>query len=164
MAYEAYVTVEATKQGKFKGESIRDKHKDKVAMIDFSYEVISPRDLATGQPSGKRQHKPIVVTKEAGASSPLALAACCSNEILKSVLFEFFKSGKDGKEYCYQTIKLTNATLCSFKQYTGQAGGAKHEEGYDTHELEEWQFTFQKIEITNNDGKTSAFDDWAQAG
>ncbi|MEO5641004.1 MAG: hypothetical protein ABIQ98_04470 [Sphingomicrobium sp.] len=35
-----------------------------------AYQVISPRDLATGQASGKRMHKPFVVTKEWGASSP----------------------------------------------------------------------------------------------
>jgi hypothetical protein len=33
-------------------------------------DVKSPRDLATGQASGKRMHKPFVITKEWGASSP----------------------------------------------------------------------------------------------
>ena len=35
-----------------------------------AYEVTSPRDLATGQASGKRMHKPIVITKELDAASP----------------------------------------------------------------------------------------------
>ena len=34
------------------------------------YSFVSPRDLATGQASGKRMHKPFVTTKEWGAASP----------------------------------------------------------------------------------------------
>lgn len=30
----------------------------------------------------------------------------------------------------------------------------------DTHELEEVSFTFERIEITNQAGKTMAMDDW----
>jgi hypothetical protein len=35
-----------------------------------SYEVKSPRDVATGQASGKRQYAPIKIVKEWGAASP----------------------------------------------------------------------------------------------
>jgi hypothetical protein len=35
MAYEFYVSVEGTKQGKFKGESVREQHKDKIAGISL---------------------------------------------------------------------------------------------------------------------------------
>lgn len=33
--------------------------------------VVSPRDAASGLPTGKRQHKPMVITKELDKSSPL---------------------------------------------------------------------------------------------
>ena len=35
-----------------------------------SHEIKSPRDLASGQATGKRMHKPFTVTKEWSASSP----------------------------------------------------------------------------------------------
>ena len=35
-----------------------------------SYQIVSPRDVATGQSSGKRMHKPFVITKEWGAAPP----------------------------------------------------------------------------------------------
>lgn len=158
MAYEFYVSIEGTKQGKFKGESVRDAHKAKFAAIGFNYEVISPRDLASGQASGKRQHKPIVVTKEWGASSPQIFQALTTNEVLKSVLFEFIRTTAEGAEEIHHTIKLTNATINSLKQYIQTA--AKHEDAYDVHELEDVAFTFQKIEIDNKLGKTSSGDDW----
>jgi type VI secretion system secreted protein Hcp len=164
MAYEFYVTVEGTKQGKFKGESIRDAHKEKIGGLSFEYEIVSPRDAATGQASGKRQHKPITITKEWGPSSPQIFQALATNEVLKKVLFEFFKTDDSGKEVCYQTIALENGTISKLRQYSGQAGGAKHGEEHDTHELEDVSFTFQKITMTNNTGKTAASDDWKAEG
>lgn len=41
------------------------------AQAAASHEIKSPRDVATGQASGKRMHKPITITKEWSASSPL---------------------------------------------------------------------------------------------
>jgi hypothetical protein len=38
--------------------------------ISFTYDVKSPRDVATGQASGKRTHKPIKIIKEWDATSP----------------------------------------------------------------------------------------------
>jgi hypothetical protein len=40
-----------------------------------SYQVIGPRDVATGQASGKRMHKPLTVVKEWVAASPELAAA-----------------------------------------------------------------------------------------
>ena len=36
-----------------------------------SHTITSPRDVATGQASGKRQHQPVRITKEWGAASPV---------------------------------------------------------------------------------------------
>jgi type VI secretion system secreted protein Hcp len=159
MAYEFYITIEGTKQGKFKGESIRDKHKDKLEGLAFEWKVQSPRDIATGQASGKRQHLPIKVTKEWGAASPQIFHALCTNEVLKSVLFEFVRTTAEGAEEIHHTIKLTNATVSELHPYIGMA---KHEERTDVHELEEVSFTYQKIEIENKIAKTMAVDDWTK--
>lgn len=43
---------------------------DNGAITHSSYQIVSPRDVATGQASGKRMHKPFVITKEWGAASP----------------------------------------------------------------------------------------------
>lgn len=152
-AYEFYVTIQGSKQGKFKGESLQ--HKDKIPALSFSYEVKAPRDVATGQASGKRTHEPIVVTKEWGASSPQIFAALVGNEPLKSVLFEFVATRSTGVEEVYHTIKLTNASIATYKQYT------HHVDAGHTYELEDVGFTFQMIEIENKDGSTAASDNWA---
>jgi type VI secretion system secreted protein Hcp len=167
MAFQAHVSIKGKKQGQFKGEGIQDKRKDKwIPVLSFTSEVQSPRDIATGQPSGKRQWRPIKITKEWGAASPQGLVSCSTNEVLPEVTFEFTKTNADGAEYVYQTVKLTDATLCAINRFTGGndvEGGtsSRHTAALDTMELEEWNFTFRKIEVTDNDGKTSFSDDWA---
>jgi len=165
MAYEFYVSVEGTKQGKFKGESIREAHKEKLAGLSYSHEITSPRDVATGQASGKRQHGPVTITKEWGPATPQIFQALVTNEVLKSVLFEFIHTTPDGLEEVYHTVKLTNATVAKVRQVTGtgeSAASAKTTATFDTHELEEVSFTYQAIEVENLPGQTSASDDWTR--
>jgi type VI secretion system secreted protein Hcp len=151
-----YVTIEGTKQGKFKGESVRGpQNQDKLEGLRFFYQVTSPRDVATGQASGKRQHSDMIFTKEWGAASPQIYQAMVTNEVLKSVVFEFVKPNQRGQEIVFQTIKLTNAAVSSVKQYIEFSTPG---EPPDPRALEDVGFTFQKIEITNNEGRTSAED------
>lgn len=39
--------------------------------ITFEQEIVSPRDAASGLPTGKRMHKPFTITKELDKSSPV---------------------------------------------------------------------------------------------
>lgn len=160
MAYEFYVTVEGIKQGGFKQETPREKHEGKIPGISFHYKVESPRDSASGMASGKRTHHPVAFVKEWGASTPQFFQALCTNESLKSVLFEFVKTDSNGEEYVYHTIKLVNASVSEIHQYL--EGDAKQDQSHDLHELEEISFTFQRIEMESKDGKTMAVDDWYQ--
>jgi len=167
MAFQAHMAVKGTKSGQFKGEGTQDKRKDKwMPVLEFSMGIQSPRDIATGQPSGKRQFRPVGVVKEWGAASPQGLTSCATNEVLPTVNFEFSKTNPNGEEYVYQTVTLTNATISLISRYTGSEGGtegsgsAKHTQAVDTMELERWEFTFQKIEVADNDGKTSFMDNW----
>jgi type VI secretion system secreted protein Hcp len=164
MAYQFYVTIQGTKQGKFKGavagvpKARGSAGSGKIAGVRFLFQTTSPHDVATGQASGKRQYKPIQITKEWDASSPQLFQALVNNEVLKSVLFEFVKTDASGKEFVYHTIKLTNATVSELKAYldlTDTTG-----DPYDAHELEDVSFAFQKIEMENKEAKTAAADDW----
>lgn len=166
MAHEFYVTIEGKKQGAFKGESPREVHKEKLAGISYSHSIVSPRDIATGQASGKRQHGPISIVKEWGAASPQLFQALCTNEVLTKVLFEFIHTTDVGEEEVYQTITLANATVSKITYNTGGIGSSaatsKSAGQYDTKELEEISFTYQRIEIENKVGQTMASDDWTQ--
>jgi type VI secretion system secreted protein Hcp len=102
-------------------------------------------------------HQPVVITKQWGASSPQIFQAHVTNELLKAVVIEFVRVNPKGQEYVFQMIKLTNATISSIRQYANVANAG--EPVYPVG-LEDIAFTFQKIEIINQDGKTQAMDDW----
>ena len=155
MAFEFYVTIEGTKQGLLKGESVREAHQDKMAGLAFHYQVSSPRDAASGMATGKRQHQPITFVKEWGAASPQLFTAAVTNEQLKSVVFEFVRTNDNGEEYVFHTIKLGTAVITSIEQYIDEVPP----EGRDTVGKEKVSLTFQRIEIENADGKTSAIDE-----
>src|SRR4249920_960420 len=65
-----YISVKGQKQGPFKGEALQKGAEGKIAGLKFRHELMSPRDPASGLPTGKRQHRPVIITKEWGAASP----------------------------------------------------------------------------------------------
>jgi type VI secretion system secreted protein Hcp len=157
MAYEFYVTVEGSKQGKLKGESPRESHRDKLPGLGFHYSVGSPRDAGSGLATGRRTHQPVSFVKEWGAASPQLFTALTTNEVLKSVLFEFVRTNDNGEEYVFHTVKLSDARVTDIEQYVDLA--TVQGPSTDTLPLEKIAFTFQRIELENVDGKTSAIDD-----
>jgi type VI secretion system secreted protein Hcp len=156
MAYEFYVTVEGSKQGKLKGESPRESHRDKVTGISLHYSVSSPREAGSGLATGRRTHQPVWFVKEWGAATPQLFQALSTNEVLKSVLFEFVRTNDNGEEYVFHTIKLSDARVTEIEQYVDLATTQPQDLG----PLEKVSFTFQRIELENRDGKTMAIDDW----
>ena len=165
MAYEFYVSVEGTTTGKFKGESTKEKQKEKIPGLSFEYSVRAPFDAASGNQSGKRLHEPIRFVKEWGASSPQFFHALVTNETLKKVTLEFWQPQPTGEQLNYYTITLNNARVVSVKQFSSDVkvqGSVTSQRAVSStaNELEEISLVFQKITVENNQAKTSAMDDW----
>jgi type VI secretion system secreted protein Hcp len=153
-----FVTIVTQGGTRLSGESLRGGQQGKIEGIKFFYQVSSPRDVATGQATGRRQYSPITFTKEWGAASPQLVQAAVTNEVLRSVTFEFVKTNLNGKEITYETITLTNATVASIKRYIAIPIGT---EPPDQRALEDVSLTFQKIEIKNAVAGTASTDTWA---
>ena len=77
------------------------------AISSYSHEIVSPRDAASGQATGKRQHKPLTIRKEIDKSTPLLMRAIFTNQTLPAV--QMTLNGRDGKAVA--TVKLTNASV-----------------------------------------------------
>jgi type VI secretion system secreted protein Hcp len=152
-AVNTYMKIDGVKQGPFKGEVKRSGGTQWISIVAIEHGIESPRDAATGQASGKRQHKPIKITKETDASSPQLARAAAGRETLREVVIEFVRTGPKGGEQVYQTITLTNALLTSVQRAQGRASK-------EPRPHEELTFTYQKIEVKNSNGKVSAGDDW----
>jgi type VI secretion system secreted protein Hcp len=151
-----FITIEGVKQGKFKADG-GPQFGDRIPVLQLGFEVDSPRDLASGQASGKRQYRPLSITKDWGAASPQLFQATATNEILKSVFIEIFRSTTAGTEEVVATIRLTNATIGKYRTSVSDATSG---DGPAGRLIDHAEFTFQKIEISNPVAKTGATDDW----
>jgi type VI secretion system secreted protein Hcp len=152
----AYMTVKGQSQGDIKGEVSQKGREGTIRVLAFSHEVISPRDAASGLPTGKRQHKALIITKEIDKSTPQLMQALVNNENLPTLTLKFYRPSSTGMEDQYYTIKLTNAAISGIKQYMAYSEGT----GLTGKHLEEVSFTYQKIEWIITDGGISAMDDW----
>ena len=124
-------------QGTFKGDDIAS---SKVAaglinVTNYQFELTVPSSASTGLPTGKRIYKPLIATHVMGGSSPEFLFAAATNEILTSVVINFYRTERTGKEINYYRVTLTDATVVDVRQYSG---------GTDV--LEDDSFAFRKVE------------------
>jgi type VI secretion system secreted protein Hcp len=155
MAGTFFVSIKGQKQGEFKGES--GKNPSSIPILGFDYAFTSPRDPATGQATGRRQHKPITIIKEWGAASVQLFQAAVTNEVLNPVVITQMRVGPDGKESVYMEIRLTDAVISGI-QIDPQV--LDDEPVWTDHEIERVEFTFRKIEIEDRVNKSSVSDDW----
>ena len=162
MALNAVLRLTGQKQGEIKGSCLQKGRVDTIAVIAVSHEIVSPRDSASGLPTGKRQHKPLVITKELDKSSPLLYNVLVNNENISEFNLEFWTPQLSaqtgvGAEKQHYTMELVNANIASiaFRMLNN-----KNPELTRYAEYEEVAFTYQKIEWTWKDGGITAEDDW----
>jgi type VI secretion system secreted protein Hcp len=143
--------VKGSKQGDFKGQSIKKGRKaDNFDLYFYQYQIESPRDVHSGLATGKRMHHPIVVEGEVTAGYVNLQTAIQMNEVLTAVKFEFWKS-IESKQTVWFTVELENGVMCALEEFTGPDGRL----------LFAAAFTFQKITQTFVKGGYSVSDDWS---
>lgn len=159
MALNAYLTVAGKAQGPIHGSVNRKGRENSILVHSFSQEIVSPRDAASGLPTGKRVHKPITILKEIDKSSPRLWTALVTNETLVTWELQIWETGPGatGEEKQIYSIKLTNASIASMRE------AMPDNEDPSNAKLplrEEIAFTYQKIQWTWIDGGITAEDDW----
>ncbi|MEA2627777.1 MAG: type secretion system secreted protein Hcp [Chloroflexota bacterium] len=124
-------------QGVFKGDDNPTARAGagQITITGYQFDVSAPRDASTGQAAGKRVYKPLIATHVMGGSSPEFLAAAATGENLTSVVINFYRTDRSGRDINYYRVTLTNAFVSEVRQYTG---------GTDV--LEDDSFSFQKVE------------------
>jgi len=157
MPMPGHLWLEGQKTGKIKGGCTQKGREDSIFVLAFSHNITSPRDPASGLPTGKRMHKPLTVTKEVDKATPLLYNVMVNNENVKKLEIKFFQTQKTGGEKHYYTIELVNANIADMKTYyalTSDPANAR------LPHLEDISFTYQKILWTYVDGGITAEDDW----
>jgi len=157
MALAAYLTIVAERQGPIYGSVTQKGRENQILVTAVQHEIVCPRDPQSGIPTGKRIHKPFMITKELDKSTPLLFAVLCTNENIREARIDFWTATATGQEKQHYTVVLTNANICAinFKMANIRSPRLTYLKEY-----EEVAFTYQKITWTWNDGGKSAGDDW----
>ncbi len=157
MALNAYLKLTGEAQGEVKGSCTQADREDSIEVFGFNHEVLSPRDAASGLPTGKRQHKPLVITKAMDKATPLLMNILVNNENITVWEIKFFRPSRTGTEEFYYSIELENANICSIRP---EQLNNKYPENMPHEVREHVSFTYQKIIWTWQDGGVTAEDDW----
>jgi type VI secretion system secreted protein Hcp len=157
MALNAYLTLTGETQGKIEGSCDQAGREGLMEIYGWNHEVVSPRDAASGLPTGKRQHKPLVVTKPIDKSTPLLMNVLVNNENVTDYRLDMWRPSSTGDEEQYFTIELLNANIAGIRQ---EQLNNKYAENMPHEVREHVSFTYQKVIWTYQDGGVSAEDDW----
>lgn len=148
-----FVKIKASKQGEIKGDVFERGKEGLIKVISYSHEIVSPRDVASGMATGKRQHKPFVLRKEVDRASPQLYTALSTGENLPDVTLNLYRpSMKAGGGTAVQwfSIRLTNASISGIKSWIDDKGTA----------VEEVSLVYQRISWTYTDGGVMFEDAW----
>ncbi len=157
MALNAYLRLVGETQGWIQGSSTQAGREGLIEVYGFSHEVISPRDAASGLPTGKRQHRPVSCTKPIDQATPILMNVLANNENITEFRLDFWRPSRSGKEFQYYTIELVNTSLAGVR---AEMLNNKYPENLPLEVREQVQFTYQKIIWTWQDGGITAEDDW----
>ena len=157
MALNAYLRLTGETQGEIRGSVTQAGREESIMVIAYEHDVVSPRDAASGLPTGKRQHRPLTITKEIDKSSPLLMTLLVNNENITEWKLEFWRPSRSGKEQQHYTIELVNATISAIR---AEMLNNKYPENMQHREREHVSFVYQKVIWTWMDGGITAEDDW----
>ena len=138
-AFDAYLTIQGSKQGKIKGET------ERIPLTGVTHDVVMTSDRATGATSGKRQHGSITVTKTIDSASPKLLQAMKTGEVLSNVTIEFQGTTGAGEGKAARMIELKDAVISNIR-VTGKT--------------EAITIDYQTVAVTYMNGNKSAQDAW----
>jgi type VI secretion system secreted protein Hcp len=146
-ALNAYLKLQGQVQGDIEGSVTQAGREGQIMVIATSHSVSSPRDAASGLPTGKRQHQPFRITKEIDRSTPLLMNALVNNEKLTQFELRYWQ--------------LHDAYIVSIQQ---EMLNNKYPENMQFKEREHISFVYRAIEWVYEDGGITSSDEWSYSG
>ena len=160
MAQNAYLKLKGHTSGPINGSVTKKGMENNILVFAVSHQIVTAYDPHSGQPSGKRQHKALVISKELDKSTPRLFNLLCTNENVTEWNLNFYAStmGVGGGEKPRFSIQLANAKVASIDF---RMPDNRTPELAKLTEYEEVAFTYQTITWTWHDGGIQAEDSWA---
>ncbi|WP_036758922.1 Hcp family type VI secretion system effector, partial [Photobacterium halotolerans] len=128
------------------GNTWQEAHVDEFLVQELDHVLTVPRDPQSGQPTGQRVHRPIIVTKQQDRTSPLLFNALVSGEKLPEAYINFYRTSTQGKQEHYYTIKLIDALLVDMQTRMAHCQDASTSDRVVEEVL---KLTYRAIEVTH---------------
>jgi type VI secretion system secreted protein Hcp len=132
-----------------------DEHR--IEIWGWDHKVDSPRDAASGLPTGKRRHHPFVVFKAPDSSSPMIYNLLTQRENLASWRLDCYRPSRPGTELkLYSSVLLFNPAIAGVENDSTSEtpSGLKHEV------REHVSFTYSRIRWVFHQSGITVDDDW----
>lgn len=166
MPTPAYLTINGNRQGLISagaftadsvGNTYQEGHEDQILVQAFSHQIIIPRDPQSGQPTGQRVHKPLMVTKVFDKASPLIFSALTSGEVLDNCHIAWYRTSASGTQEHIFSIELVDAVIV---EVNSRMPNCQDMNMAHFTQLEDVHFTYRKIIWTHEICGTTGSDDW----
>jgi type VI secretion system secreted protein Hcp len=154
-ALNAYMKLRGQKQGDMKGGVTIKGREGAIKVLSVSHEVVTPREAASGLPTGKRQHKPFTFVVELDRAAPLLYTALTTNERLSSLELEFYGPNSKGVEAALYRVSLAGASLANI-----ELRSPTEHDPPGARETLRLTVTYQKITWVWIEGGITATDEW----
>ncbi len=111
-----FLKLTGEKSGEIKGSSVQRGREGLIPVLGLNHSIRVPVDLASGLGAGKRQHQPIIITKEVDQTSPKLDQVLVTNERIKEAILTFYgpfanSPRNPGAEQKLYTITLKKAWI-----------------------------------------------------
>ncbi len=157
MAMVSHLWLTGEKQGPIAGSCDQAGRENSILVQALDHEVYIPHDPQSGQPTGKRVHKALKITKVIDESSPLLFQALTSGERMTDVTLKLYRIDNTGTEEHYYTIQLEEAIIVSIQTWIPNCLDPASE---PFQHMETIGMTYRKIRWTHEAKGLQSDDDW----
>jgi type VI secretion system secreted protein Hcp len=116
MPLPGHLTLTGEEQGAIEGSCEWEGREDTILVQAFDHVVELPTD-DRGIASGRRVHRPIVITKEIDRSTPMLYQALCTGELLTDMELEWYRIDGTGDEELYYTMSMFNGIITKIRPW-----------------------------------------------
>ncbi|HET7174396.1 MAG TPA: type VI secretion system tube protein TssD [Gammaproteobacteria bacterium] len=138
------LTLVGKEQGPIEGSCDIEGREETILVQAFKHIVDLPAN-EHGVPSGKRVHRPLMITKEVDKSTPKLYQALCAGEPMSEATLRWYRMDGSGEEVQHFTVMLQNAMIVKIESWVPDVLD-KQSAGYGN--MENLWFTYETIRWT----------------
>jgi type VI secretion system secreted protein Hcp len=132
---DIFLSAQAKRAGKIKGESNVPGHEDEILIASWRWGVQASSSLGSTGATARRSYSGLTVVKALDSASTALLSALATNDEIKEAVLTMRKSGGEKLDYFF--IKLKEARVTQIEHSADEQGDAR----------ETVTFSFRKVEV-----------------